>query len=401
VSSENWGDRVMLTITLVLLGVGATTVFTASSVIAMDDGGSTYSYLIRHCAKIFAGLFLLAVAWVVPLSLWGRLSPWLMLLALAALALVLLPTPFRVSANGVYRWLSFGPVTFQPSEMAKVCLVIYLAWILSRKGEKLKDLVHGYVPPFLVLAGTTALIAAEPSLGCAAAVFMIGFLLLFAAGARLVHMLGTVAAAIPALVLVAKLKPYQWERITTFFSEEADPLENGWQIAQSQIALGSGGLAGRWSDSLQKFHFLPDPHTDFIFSVLGEQWGFIGAVAVLGLLAALLWRGARAALAAVDPFARTLAVGLTGAIAVYAVLNVAVATGSIPTTGLPFPFLSYGGSALVANLFSVGLLLNVSRYNSARSYERMESMRGRKRAVEAKRRKGTSAPPGRRGRGPR
>jgi cell division protein FtsW len=365
----------MLTITLVLLGIGATTVFTASSVIGMEESGSAYSYLLRHCVKIVAGLFLLAVAWVLPLSFWGRISPLLAVLATLALILVLFPTPFQVSVNGVSRWLRFGPVLFQPSEVARVCLVLYLAWILSKKGDKVKEFCRGYLPPLLALVITTALIAAEPSLGCAAAVFLTGFLLLFAAGARLLHLFATVAAAIPALVFVAFFKPYQWARITTFFSEERDPLENGWQITQSQVALGSGGLTGRWGDSLQKFHFLPDPHTDFIFSVLGEQWGFIGAVVVLGLVGVLLWRGARTAMAAHDPFGRTLAIGLTGSIAVYAVLNVAVATGSIPTTGLPFPFLSYGGSALVTNLFSVGLLLNVSRFNSAQSLERMQTVR--------------------------
>jgi cell division protein FtsW len=380
-TSDRWGDRVMLTLTLVLLGIGATTVFTASSVIAMEESGSAYTYLISHCVKIVAGLVLLAVAWAVPLRRWGRVSPLMAILALLALVMVLLPTPLRVSVNGVNRWLRLGPVLFQPSELAKVCLVMYLAWILSKKGEKVRDLFKGYLPPLLALVVTTGLIAAEPSLGCAAAVLMIGFLILFAAGSRLVHLFATVGAALPALVFVAYVKHYQWTRITTFFASDPDPLQHGWQVSQSKVALGSGGLTGRWGDSLQKFHYLPDPHTDFIFSVLGEQWGFIGAMVVLGLLTALLWRGARAAVAAQDPFARTLAIGLTGSVAIYTVLNVAVATGSIPTTGLPFPFLSYGGSALASNLFSVGLLLNVSRFSSAQSSERVSvQQRPRRRA---------------------
>jgi cell division protein FtsW len=369
----------MLSITLVLLGIGATTVFTASSVIAMDEGGSAYAYLIRHCVKIVAGLFLLGVAWIVPLSIWGRFSPVLALFAAFLLVLVLLPTPFRVSANGVYRWLRFGPVVFQPSEVAKVCLVVYLAWILSKRGENLKNFYHGYLPPILALGIFTALIAAEPSLGCAAAVFLIGFLLLFAAGARLIHLLGTIGAAVPALVLVASRNPYQWARIVTSRAKEPDPLADGWHIAQSKVALGSGGLTGRWSEGLAKFHFLPEPHTDFIFSVIGEQWGFIGAVIVLGLVAALLWRGARTAIATHDPFGRTLAIGLACSIAVYALLNVAVATGTIPTTGLPLPFLSYGGSALVTNLFAVGLLLNISRQSQTKSLDRLKVSRRPKR----------------------
>jgi cell division protein FtsW len=377
---DRWGDGAMFTITLVLLGIGATAVFSASSVLSMAEGGSAYSFLIKHCFKIAVGLGLLALAWVVPFSRWGRLAPCLALLALIALVLVLLPSPFRVTLNGVHRWLRIGPVLFQPSEMARVCLVIYLAWVLSRKGEKLKGFVDGYLPPILAIVLFTALVAAEPSLGCAIALFTIGLMLLFAAGAKLRHLALTVGAVLPALVLVAYLKDYQWKRVLSFISGDPDPLDDGWQLWQSLIALGSGGVAGRWGDSLQKFHYLPYPHTDFIFSVLGEQWGLIGAVSVLILLAALLWRGVRTALAADSPFAGLLAMGLTGSIGVYAVLNVAVVTGLAPTTGLPFPFLSYGGSALVANLFCVGVLLNISRFNTVGSVERHYTLRRPRRA---------------------
>lgn len=377
---DRWGDGAILTITLVLLGIGATAVFSASSVMSMADGGSAYSFLIKHCVKIAAGLVILAFAWAFPFTRWGRLAPVVAIVAILALILVLIPTPLRVTINGVHRWLKLGPVLFQPSEMARVCLVIYLAWVLSRKGEKLKGFKNGYLPPILAIVLFTALVAAEPSLGCAIAIFAIGLMMLFAAGARLRHLALTVGSVIPALVLVAYLKDYQWKRILSFISGDPDPLDNGWQLWQSLIALGSGGVAGRWGDSLQKFHYLPYPHTDFIFSVLGEQWGFIGATAVLILLAALLWRGLRTAMAAENPFAGLLALGLTGSIGIYAVLNVAVVTGLAPTTGLPFPFLSYGGSAIVANLFCVGVLLNISRFNTVTSVERHYTLRRPRRA---------------------
>jgi cell division protein FtsW len=379
---DRWGDGAMLTITLVLLGIGATAVFSASSVMSMAEGGSAYSFLVKHCIKIAAGLVCLVLAWVFPFTRWGRLAPILAVLGILALVLVLLPTPLRVTINGVHRWLRIGPVLFQPSEMARVCLVIYLAWVLSRKGEKLRGFKDGYLPPILAIVLFTALVAAEPSLGCAIAIFTIGLMMLFAAGAKLKHLALTVGSVIPALVLVAYLKDYQWKRILSFISGDPDPLGDGWQLWQSLIALGSGGVAGRWGDSLQKFHYLPYPHTDFIFSVLGEQWGLMGATAVLVLLAILLWRGVRAALAAESPFGGLLAIGITGSIAVYAALNVAVVTGLAPTTGLPFPFLSYGGSAIVANLFCVGVLLNISRFNAVGSVERHYTLR-RPRRVRA------------------
>jgi cell division protein FtsW len=378
---DRWGDGAMLTITLVLLGIGATAVFSASSVMAISEGGSAYSYLISHCVKMAAGLVFMAVAWAVPFTRWGRISPLLAAAAIAALVAVLVPNPFRVTVNGVHRWLRIGPVLFQPSEMARVALVVYLAWVLSRKGEKLKSLAHGYLPPLMAIGIFAALVAVEPSLGCAIALFMVGFVLLFAAGARVKHLAGTVGLAV--LAAAATVKPYQWKRFLVFVSSDVDPLESGWQLRQSLVALGSGGITGRWGDSLQKFHYLPYPHTDFIFSVLGEQWGLIGTLVVLGLVAALIWRGVRVAMAASDPYATLLAIGLTGSIGVYALLNVAVATGLAPTTGLPFPFLSYGGSALVANLFCVGVLLNISRFNTVTSVEKRYSARRAKRRSEA------------------
>ncbi len=378
---DRWGDGTILTITLVLLGIGATAVFSASSVMAISEGGSAYSYLISHCVKIAAGLVFLVLAWAVPFTRWGRISPFLAFVALAALIAVLVPSPLRVTVNGVHRWLRVGPVLFQPSEMARVCLVIYLAWVLSRKRERLKNLTHGYLPPLMAIGVFAALIAAEPSLGCAIALFLIGFVLLFAGGARVKHLAGTVGLA--ALGAAAFVKPYQWKRILTFLSSDVDPMEGGWQLWQSLVALGSGGIAGKWGGSLQKFHYLPYPHTDFIFSVLGEQWGLIGALTVLGLVAVLIWRGVRTAMAAQDPFASLLAIGLTCSIGVYAMLHVAVATGLAPTTGLPFPFLSYGGSALVANLFCVGILLNISRFNAVSSVERRYTARPAKRRSEA------------------
>ncbi len=365
---DRWGDGAILTITLVLLGIGATAVFSASSFMAMSDGGSAYSYLIRHCARIAVGLLFLGFAWAFPYSRWGRLSPILALIGVALLVAVLIPSPFRVTVNGVNRWLRIGPVLFQPSEVARVFLLIYLAWVLSRKGERVRDLVNGYAPPAFVVCLMAGLVVLEPSLGCAVALFATGLVVIFAAGAKLKHIAATVGVA--AVAGSAFLRDYQLQRILTLRSTDADPLESGWHLSQSLVALGSGGVTGRWGGSLQKFDYLPYPHTDFVFSVLGEQWGFIGAMAVLGLMAALLWRGLKTALAAEEPFARLLAIGVTGSIAMNAVLNVAVVTGLAPTTGLPLPFISYGGSALVANLFCVGVLLNISRFNAVSSVEK-------------------------------
>jgi len=375
------GDRVLLTLTLVLLGVGATAVFCASSFISLEERGSSYSYLADHSLRIAVGLLALAAAWFFPFSRWRRLAPAMALAALIALGLVLLPVPFRVTINGVHRWLRIGPAVFQPSEFARVALVIYLAWLLSRKGERIRNFAHGYLPPAVAIAIFAGLVAVEPSMGCAIAISATGFLVLFAAGARVVHLFLTAAAAVPVGLVVVLSNEYQWQRIRGFLSQHPDQLDRGWQLWQSMVALGSGGVGGRWGESMQKMRFLPYPHTDFIFAVIGEQWGFIGALAVLALIAAVLWRGVRISREAESSFDELVAIGLTGSIGIYAFLNVAVVTGLLPTTGLPLPFVSYGGSAIVMNLLSIGILLNISRRSAATPIERRYVMRRSARAL--------------------
>jgi cell division protein FtsW len=276
----------------------------------------------------------------------------------------------RVS-NGAARRLSWGIFSLQPTDLARLATVIFLAWWLARNPPASRGFVHGVLTPLAVVAGVAGLILLQPNLSSAALLGITGFLMVFLAGARLVHLAIPVAAGLAGVAVTLATHPYQMKRIATFIDFAVhgalDTRGSGWQLDQSLIALGSGGWLGRGiGGGLQKYLFLPEAHTDFIFSILGEELGLAGATMLLAAFALLLWRGMRASAKASEPFPYLLAAGLTLQIGLYALANLAVATGLAPTTGLPLPFVSYGGSALLANLAAAGLLYRVSAGNGDR-----------------------------------
>jgi cell division protein FtsW len=267
--------------------------------------------------------------------------------------------------RGANRWLSFATFTLQPTELARVACIVYLAHLLDKKGEKIASFRDGILPACMVLGVLAFLILKQPNLGSTIVILATGFALLFLAGARKRH-LALLGAGGALVAWVAVLRnPYMMERVEAWRAQwgagTADALGRNWQVSQSILALGSGGLLGTGpGHGLQKVFFLPDPHTDFIYAVVGEELGLLGTAFVLVAYAALFLRGLKIASTAPDRFGRFLAAGLIVNLSVYVAMNIAVVTGVIPTTGLPLPFLSYGGSALVVNLGVVGVLLNIA-----------------------------------------
>jgi cell division protein FtsW len=354
-------DYWLFVVVLALLGLGVVMVYSASAILATDRLRDPHFFLKK---QFFWAVLGLAVMWgvmAVDYRRWRPLIGPLLGVAFALLVLVLIP-PFGQSINGTRRWLRWGPVSLQPTELAKLALVVYLADFLTRRQALIASFWRGMLPPLLVTGGVAGLVLMQPDLGSAVAIVGVVLCLIFVAGARLVYLGFIGAAALPVAVAAVYVAPYRMRRILTFVNPWADPRGAGFQIIQSYLALGGGGLLGRGlGESKQKLFYLPEPHTDFIFAILGEELGFVGAVATVTLFALLLWRGMRIGLRVADPFGALLAVGVTALLATQAIVNLGVVVGLFPTKGLPLPFVSSGGSSLLVAMAGVGLLLNISQ----------------------------------------
>ncbi len=288
-------------------------------------------------------------------------SKTIMGVCLLLLFLVLVPGVGSV-VNGARRWIKFFGLGFQPSELAKLAIIIYIADFTSRKGYAIRDLKFGFFPALAAILFTAGLILVEPDMGTAVAIGFIGFVLLFAAGVKLKHMFFMAAGALPVLIAAVLHKPYRVRRFLAFMNPWEDARGAGFQVIQSFIALGSGGFAGvGLGGSRQKLFYLPESHTDFIFSIIGEELGFLGTASVLMLFAIFIWYSMRIAFRSGDGFASKVALGISVMMAFEVAVNIGVSAGMFPTKGLPLPFISYGGSSLLCHLAAVGLLLNISR----------------------------------------
>jgi cell division protein FtsW len=280
---------------------------------------------------------------------------------MVALALVWVPG-LGVVRNGARRWISLGPASFQPSEFAKLAVVLFLAHSIARKRERMTAFFTGVLPLLAVVGLCALLVVAQPDFGTAAILVLVLILMLFGGGARPAHLVGLVLTAVPVVALALHGAPYRRRRILAFVDPWRHSQDIAFQLVQSLIAFGSGGLTGvGLGGSKQKMFFLPEAHTDFIFALIGEELGLLGALAVLALFAIIGMRGFRIAMRHPDPFASQLALGITLVILLEAIVNVGVVLGLLPTKGLALPFLSYGGSALVATLLEVGILASLSR----------------------------------------
>ena len=357
----NRADLWLLIATAGLVGLGIVMVFNASYFYAQDRYGDPFVFFRKQLFALGCGATLLLVISHVRLEWFERLAYPLFLCALVALALVLIPG-IGSMRGGARRWIGIGPFSFQPSEFAKIAVVLYLARSISRKRERMQQFAFGVLPHLIVVGLCAVLIARQPDFGTAAILVLVLLLMLFGGGARPAHLLGLTLSVLPVVALAVAYAPYRMRRIMAFLDPWSYSKDIAFQLVQSLIAFGSGGLTGvGLGQSQQKMFFLPEAHTDFLFALIGEELGVCGALLVLALFAIVGMRGFRVAFRHPDPFASLLAFGTTLVILLQAVVNVGVVVGLLPTKGLALPFLSYGGSALIAALVQVGILSALSR----------------------------------------
>ena len=354
-------DRTILVLTVILIAIGIGMIYSASAVMAQKRFGDSTYFLRRQMLWFAVGLvFLLVVAKLDHRSLRAWALP-LLLLGLIGLVVVLLPH-WGVMVKGARRWLRLGPLTIQPAELVKVGVILYLAHYLAKKGERIGDFRWGFLPPLVVIGVIVALVVMEPDLGTSAVIGLVTLSLLFVGGARLGHLALIGLAAVPVVYLLIARVGYRRQRLLSFLDPWSDPTGTGFQAIQSLLALGNGGTKGvGLGEGRQKLFYLPEPHTDFVLSALGEELGFAGSAAVVFLLGLFVAKGFEIAMAANDPFGRYLALGISLLVGFHTLINVGVITGLLPTKGLPLPFLSYGGSSLVVNMIGTGILMSVSR----------------------------------------
>jgi len=356
-------DRVLFITIVVLVLFGALMVFSASAVLAADRYGSSYYFLIRQLAYAAVGLVLMVAMMNLDYRRLARPAVVFTTLSveLALLTLVLFSAP----SHNAHRWFHMGSVTFQPAEISKIALVLFLAYFLSNRQESVNDWKYTLTPIGLITGATVALVLVEPDLGTSLALAFIVSALLFSAGLRLSYFLTAALASVPALYLLTFHVAYRHNRLLAFLNPYSDPLGKGFQIIQSTIAVGTGGIGGLGlMEGKQKLFFLPEPQTDFIYAVIGEELGLIGAVAVLAAFGVILWRGLRAAARCPTRFGSLLAIGITVMLVGQALVNMSVVLGLVPTKGISLPLISYGGSSLLVSLLAAGILLNISQQSN-------------------------------------
>ncbi len=356
-------DFILFITTLTLLGIGLIMVFSSSAVTANVNYGDPYFFFKKQL--MWAVLSLVAMVIVMKLNFLRLKDLAIPLMVLTFVCLVLVVTPLGESVKGSSRSFNLGVFSFSPSELAKLAIVMLLARAMEMKLDKIGSFTKGVLPFLVTMALVCGLIMLQPDLGTAFTIAATIFFMLMIAGAQWTHLgligLGGVAAVGAAIVL----EPYRMQRVTAFLDPWKYASDEGFQTIQSLYALGSGGLFGvGLGRSRQKFFYLPEQHTDFIFAILGEELGFIGASLVVVLFLLFAWRGFKIAINAPDNFSRLLAAGLTIMITFQAAVNIAVVSGAMPVTGITLPFISYGGTSLLFTMIMVGLLLNISRYSS-------------------------------------
>jgi cell division protein FtsW len=369
-------DKKMFGVTLALCLIGAVMVFSASAVTAREEYGNGYTFLLRQVLWLaigIAGMFLL-----MRLDYRKLRQPRVVFTGLSLTLLMLISVFFLDRSHATHRWIRLGPLSLQPSELAKLAIIFYLAWFIEIRRQRrgaavasgnatgINDPLRSILPLGATLLLVVGLVLAEPDMGTACMISLIAFAMLYVSGLSLRYVAGAILAALPAIYLLIVRVPYRLQRVQTFFSPGADPQGHGFQLLQSLIAVGSGGFSGvGLMESHQKLFFLPEAHTDFIFAVICEEFGFIGAVIVLGLFAVYGWRGFVTAMKAPDQFGRLLGIGITTMVVGQALINLSVVLGLLPTKGIPLPFVSYGGSSLLGMLLATGVLLNISQHADA------------------------------------
>lgn len=358
-------DRTLFFILLTLLGLGLIMIASAGVVYGRVRFGDDYYFLKQQLFGLGVGLLFLYIFQKIDYHIWQRFVVPIFILALILLVLVFIPG-FGTTVYGAARWVELGPLSFQPSEVMKFAIILYLSAWLSNKGRaKTSDFFEGLVPFLALLSVVGFLIIKQPDTGTLGLIFLISLAIFFASGASIAHIISLFIGGLVFLLILIKMAPYRMQRFLVFLNPEHDPMGFGYQMTQALLAIGSGGIFGAGlGQSRQKFNYLPEPVTDSIFAVLGEELGLIGAAIVVGLFLFLAWRGVRVALRAPDEFGRLLAVGIVSWIVFQAFINISAITGLIPLTGIPLPFISYGGTSLAVLLGAFGILLNVSKHST-------------------------------------
>jgi len=355
-------DYVLLIVALSLVGIGIVMVYSTSAILAADRFQDPYYFLKKQALYAGIGFVVMILMMFFPYEVLKRFAYPIFILSILFLVAVLIPGVGH-RAGGSMRWLKIQSFSFQPSELAKLCLVIFLAYLLTKKEEKIRSFSFGFLPTIFLSGIVIALAVKEPDFGTGLFLTVMVFLLLFVSGARMIYVLAAFLLAAPVAYYFLMNAGYRYKRLISFIRPWEDPTGTSFQIIQSFLSFGSGGLFGLGlGEGRQKLFFLPAPHTDFIFSIIGEELGLVGVVIVVLLFFILTLRGIQIALSLEDRFGAYLALGITLMISLQAVINMGVVLGLLPTKGLTLPLVSYGGTSLVANLAGVGILLHLSTH---------------------------------------
>jgi cell division protein FtsW len=360
-------DQIIMLLVIALTCIGLVMVYSSSALLALKRHDDSFYFLERQLAFACAGFAVMLVVMQIDYHVWKKMAVWALLGSLVLLGIVLIPG-LGSRVGGSYRWINLTHgLRFQPSEFVKMALIIYMAYSLDRKQEKVRLLGSGFISYMIVLVILLALLLKQPDLGSAVTLFLVAFAMLFAAGTRLSYILSVILLSLPILYHLIASVEYRKRRFLAFLDPWQYPRDAGYQLIQSFFALGPGGFWGRGLGSgRQKLFFLPEAHTDFIMAVIGEELGFIGLVVIIAMFALLVQRALSISMAAPDTFGRFLALGIAVLIGIESVFNMAVVTGLLPTKGLALPFISYGGSSLIVTLFAMGILLNISSFSRYR-----------------------------------
>jgi cell division protein FtsW len=354
-------DKVLFITTILLVALSVVMVYSASAPMALDRYGRASFFLIKQGMWALLGIALLYVVMRIDYRFYRE--PAFIWTVLGFVAFCLVAVYFRAPVNGARRWFGVGGIGMQPSELAKLAAIFFIAALLERRMHRIDDVGYAVLPIGIVVFGLVALILPEPDFGTSMSLLMIAAVMVFAAGLSYRYIVGAILCALPAIYILVMGSTYRRRRTLAFLNPWDDPLGDGFQIIQSLIAIGTGGVWGKGlMNGVQKLFYLPEPHTDFIFSVIAEELGLLGATVVVICFCVVTWRGLRIALRAPDSFGAYLALGLTTMVAVQAFVNISVVLGLMPTKGIPLPFISNGGSSLLINLLGMGILLNVSQH---------------------------------------
>lgn len=356
---RNHIDLPMLITVLALMVISVGVVYSASAELAYKRFEDMDHYLDLHAVKVLLSIAALFVGITVPYTVYTKFTKPVLILAVTLLAVTLV---LGGETKGAVRWLRFGGIGFQPSEFAKFALLFHISLLLATKGDMVRDFKHGFLPIMIWIGSVTILVMLQPNFSTGAMIAALSMMMLFIGRVRLKHLFLTVLAMLPVLALYVVVAPYRLERLKSFI-EGYSSGKMSHQLFQGIIAFGNGGIFGVGpGESRQRDFFLPEPHNDFVFSIIGEEYGLIGTMVITAAFLFIMLRGFKIARHAKDDFSRNLAIAITGTITLYALVNASVALGLLPTTGLPMPFVSYGGSSLIFSGYAVGVLLNISAY---------------------------------------